>query len=280
MSITLVQYSNIFHDLIKFSMEKTINVKSFDDIVLFSDKDIQLSQKHRFVSIPSKLESTDVNNKNYSHFFIKELYTHIDTDFVLITQYDGMACNKNFWDDRFYDFDYIGAPICVGIQELASGIKYFPWLNDHITDWRVGNGGFSLRSKKLLKVLQQDKNIKFPFTKNKKDWIAEDLAICLYYRKYLEDTHNIRFGTVELATKFSVDITSNFGLSYGFHGVHHIPLFLTEDECLYYYDIFSCIKYSQIQTRYPSLVGNTLYKNYFRLLKLIEEKRRLWSQNP
>ena len=70
----------------------------------------------------------------YCKFIVKDLVKHIDTDFVLICQHDGFILNPKAWTDDFYLYDYIGAPW---------------WHQDHKA---VGNGGFSLRSKKLLQV--------------------------------------------------------------------------------------------------------------------------------
>jgi len=70
--------------------------------------------------------------KKYSDFMIKELYKYIETDFALIIQHDGFVLNASAWSDSFLQYDYIGGP----------------WY--HLGDLRVGNGGFSLRSKKLV----------------------------------------------------------------------------------------------------------------------------------
>lgn len=72
---------------------------------------------------------------------IKELNKYIETSYVLIIQYDGFILNPDAWTDEFLEYDYIGAPW---------------WYTD---DCNVGNGGFSLRSKKLLEILANDDSI-------------------------------------------------------------------------------------------------------------------------
>ena len=70
-----------------------------------------------------------------NHLLLKK---YIDTDFCLIIQGDGFVIHPENWTDEFLKYDYIGAP----------------WRNlAHYSFIRVGNGGFSLRSKKLLKIL-------------------------------------------------------------------------------------------------------------------------------
>lgn len=131
------------------------------------------SKKYKTVEIrPLK------NIQAYSKFMIKNLYKYVKTDFVLTIQHDGFILNPKAWTKEFLYYDYIGAPW---------------WYDD---GKNVGNGGFSLRSRKLLKILANDKKIK-KFT-------PEDHHICRTYRKYLE-SKGIKFAPERLAAKFSVE---------------------------------------------------------------------------
>jgi hypothetical protein len=73
---------------------------------------------------------------DYSHFVLKELYARIRTKFVLIVQWDGYVAQPVAWQDAFLACDYIGA--------------VWPQFNDAHT---VGNGGFSLRSTRLMALM-------------------------------------------------------------------------------------------------------------------------------
>ena len=120
----------------------------------------------------------------YSQFMIRDLNVHIDTEFVLVVQHDGFIVNPNAWDEEFLRYDYIGAP----------------WHEDHLgpnTDprYRIGNGGFSLRSKKLLDFLAHDSRFE-NLTK------PEDVTIGQIHRGYLEE-NGFSFPSIELARKFS-----------------------------------------------------------------------------
>lgn len=143
--------------------------------------------------------------ENYSYFMIKKLNDFINTDYVLIIQYDGFILNPKAWTNDFLEYDYIGAPW---------------WYND---DCNFGNGGFSLRSKKLLNLLQKDKHIQY--TEH-----AEDHTICRIYGDYLREK-GIKFAPEELAKKFSIEGTNEpwkypvkYGTiwinEFGFHGLH------------------------------------------------------------
>ena len=75
------------------------------------------------------------SREDYSRFVLHNLADHIDTDHVLVVQWDGFVRDGRCWQDEFLAYDYIGA--------------VWPQFED---DWKVGNGGFSLRSKKLLEA--------------------------------------------------------------------------------------------------------------------------------
>lgn len=117
----------------------------------------------------------------YSHFCIRDLAKFVDTDFALVFQYDGFILNPDAWTDEFLNYDYIGAPW---------------WYTD---DMNVGNGGFSLRSKKLLEVLRDAEFIT--------EFHPEDHHIARTYQKELK-THGIRYAPQSLAEKFSIEGTS------------------------------------------------------------------------
>ena len=118
----------------------------------------------------------------YSHFIIKRLADYIQTDFILIVQTDGFIVNIDRWTDGFLKYDYIGAP--------WHESQLQPEMNkNHL----VGNGGFSLRSRRLQEYLRDDPNIHVTH--------PEDVSICQTYRSYLEDK-GFTYAPVQLAHQF------------------------------------------------------------------------------
>lgn len=133
-----------------------------------------------------KIEKLDY--KGYNNFMLYRLKDYIDTDFVLIVQYDGYVLHPQKWTDKFLDYDYIGAP----------------WpKNRHFTkegrNIRVGNGGFSLRSKKLLHILS---DLNLPLSDFGTGFFHEDGIICSGYREILEK-NSIKFAPIDIASAFS-----------------------------------------------------------------------------
>lgn len=132
---------------------------------------------------------------DYSRFVLKSLLPHIGTPHVLLIQWDGYVVNPSAFDTAFLDCDYLGA-------------KWF-WYDDSM---RVGNGGFSLRSRKLLEALQDPRVILGD---------AEDTTICRTFRPQLEADYGIRFGSEALADRFAFEAAYPSGMPFGFHGLYN-----------------------------------------------------------
>lgn len=137
------------------------------------------------------------SKQEYSKFIIKQLYQYFDTPFVLLIQYDGYILDGRQWNTEFLEYDYIGAS----------------WPE---TDgYAVGNGGFSLRSHRLQKLLATDPNVLAIH--------PEDNVIGRIYRPYLEAKYDIKFAPVELADTFSFELKCPVAPTFGFHGYFHPP---------------------------------------------------------
>jgi tetratricopeptide (TPR) repeat protein len=158
--------------------------------------------------VPSGIEVRPIaplaSRDDYSRFVLKSLLRHIDTPHVLLIQWDGYVVNPAAFDPLFLCCDYIGA-------------KWF-WFDDGM---RVGNGGFSLRSHRLLEALQ-DKRI---------DLVeAEDITIGRAYRPLLEREYGIRYADDLLADRFAFEAAYPTGLPFGFHGLYNFCRVVSQDE--------------------------------------------------
>lgn len=149
------------------------------------------------------------SKEDYSRFMMKELNNYITTSHVLVIQHDGYVLNWKSWDNDWLQYDYIGATW---------------WYKDNMN---VGNGGFSLRSKKLQHILAT----------NDIDFIhPEDHHICRTYRRSLEDNFGIKFAPEEVANLFAIEGHNTpdnaYNGQFGFHGFNvdfkesDIPAFL------------------------------------------------------
>jgi hypothetical protein len=119
-----------------------------------------------------------LNYIEYNLFLLKHLHKYTETEYCLLIQNDGYVLNGNLWNNDFLHYDYIGAP-CWGGQ--------------------VGNGGFSLRSIKMLKTTAEA-----PFELNEQSHFCEDYYICQTNKNYFLEK-NIKFAPLELAKVFSME---------------------------------------------------------------------------
>ena len=135
---------------------------------------------------------------DYSKFCLFELSNHVQTDFCLLFQDDGFILNPNLWKDCFYDYDYIGSPWPL----------YMGWPKE---GEQVGNGGFSLRSKKLLELT---KTFTGHHTQNEDTYIVSDKKASLL-------DAGLRIAPIEIARLFSVenpiDEKHNINTCFGYH---------------------------------------------------------------
>jgi hypothetical protein len=108
-----------------------------------------------------KIEISSYNDYNY--YVVYKLGEHVDTSHCLLVQQDGFVLFPEKWDNDWLNYDYIGAP-----WPYAEDAYIDPFGNHH----RVGNGGFSLRSKKFLDVPNK---VEVPWETNNSDfyWMPE-----------------------------------------------------------------------------------------------------------
>jgi hypothetical protein len=164
----------------------------FAEVMLFTSGDIicQGITMHKIEEIS--------NLAAYSTFCLKELVTYISTDFIITVQADGFIINSHLWRDEFLEYDYIGAPW------PASA----PWC----TRSRVGNGGFSLRSRKFMELAVQLDD----------DFRHEDVLLTNTRFDYFI-SNGCRYAPVEVAMRFCLEskipeCEYDLNNCFGFHG--------------------------------------------------------------
>jgi len=137
--------------------------------------------------------------QDYNLFILNKLNSLVKTDHCLILQTDGYPVNINAWTNVFLKYDYIGAP-WINFPEIPIG-------------YEVGNGGFSLRSKKLLEEVA---------ALNSDGTCLEDNFICIEQREHLI-SKGIKYAPFLLADQFSIENNTYKG-QFGFHGKFTIEI--------------------------------------------------------
>lgn len=188
------------HILTRFAVKQTLLGMDVQDVLFFGGKPLGLGE--RFVET-QRFDSMDT----YSEFVLKCLWPFIGTDYILIVHWDGFVASPAHWRDDFLKHDYIGAP--------------WAWANDA---YRVGNGGFCIRSRKLLMAC---KDVKVRRVPEIPFGGIEDIVICRLYRDYLEQ-QGVSFAPVALAEMFSYETGALTCQPFGFHGPANMPIFVAE----------------------------------------------------
>jgi hypothetical protein len=164
----------------------------FADCLLFTDAPIASPLPEiRIIPVP-RIDSTD----SYSAFVLLELARYVTTSHCLVVQWDGHVLDAQRWRPEFLQYDYIGA-------------RWTGFDDGH----DVGNGGFSLRSRRLMEAcLEPGFNPSHP----------EDLAIARHNRAWLEQ-QGMQFAPPALADAFSAERASDPRTTFGYHGVWNMP---------------------------------------------------------
>lgn len=168
---------------------------NFYDSILFTSHELVCDD----VNVVKIVKIEPVTNlSEYSSFCVEKLAGYIKTDFMISIHTDGFIINPHKWTDEFLEYDYIGAPWPPDA----------PWCTKN----RVGNGGFSLRSRKFMEIaagLGQS-------------FRHEDILLTnTCYDTFI--VAGCRYAPVELAMKFALEAKIpeceyNLDNCFGFHG--------------------------------------------------------------
>ena len=192
-NVTIVTIETMFHELGTKALEKTLEHFDPKEVVVFSDRELLPGSRTVHTDpIPSFTL--------YNELMLKGMLEHINTDHLMFVQWDSMAYDGSKWTDEFLEYDYIGA--------------VWPWQPEGLN---VGNGGFSLRSRKLLEALH-DERIQLTEARN---FIAEDAVFGIDHRPMLEAEYGIKYAPTALAQQFSHEVEEGpfqYKPGFAFHG--------------------------------------------------------------
>ena len=182
--LTIVAIDSLNHNLTSLALDKTREIFPLAEVIVFGD--------YNFYNYGTFVKVNKFSQPQHSKICLHDVYDVVDTNWALFIQYDGFPLREELWLDEFLNYDYIGSPM--GAPAI------------------VGNGGFSLRSKKLLNLTKFIPQGRIP-----NDWL-EDQLICDKYRPWLEK-HGVKFAPISLAQRWgtqSIMYNEQPG-SFGFH---------------------------------------------------------------
>ena len=157
------------------------------DIESFCDKfsiEIQIAKN----LIPGQLKSLAID-------LIQNLHSRFNTQYVLTIQDDGFPLRPGL-ENFIGKWDYIGAP----------WVKHATYYDLYPSKYNVGNGGFSLRSKRLCEVAS---NVYKRWFRHAPYWwyiLGDDTFYCKTLRFWFRSAiHDMRWPTLQQAAEFSIE---------------------------------------------------------------------------
>lgn len=145
----------------------------------------------------------------YSKAMVYNLKDFVNTEYCLTIQADGFVVNPEMWNPEWLNYDYIGAPWPIPPND-------FTYRTPDGELVRVGNGGFTLRSKKILNMPYDLELAWRPYY----GYYNEDGFLCCHNRRILQH-YGVKFAPIEVAKHFSreheVEENQDVEKPFGFH---------------------------------------------------------------
>lgn len=206
-NVTLVMIETREHELADLAVRDCIRRATFGEVLIFTDRPGAFDRAYaesrdqalRFVKVedwPDKL--------GWSRWTWQEMVRHVRTSHMLCIQWDSWIVDPRCWRNEWLRYDYIGAP--------------WWYTNDGMN---VGNGGFSLRSTKLMRYLRKHR-MDYPCTT-----ALDDDLLCRKYRIRLQDA-GFEWAREDEALEFAFECVRPDPKQhhFGFHGCFNFHLVL------------------------------------------------------
>ena len=198
-TVTLLCVETRDPELAHWAIDRCLQGIHFAKVVLITNLNLIKVKRSEIEYVQAPPIAT---TKDYSNLLLTGIDQHVQGSHVLIIQWDSFITHPNLWRDEFLKYDYIG-PV---------------W--PHHPETPVGNGGFSLRSAKLLQAIKRPGFIKRH---------PEDYCICADNKDFLERECDIRFAPTDIAEQFAVE-RSEWHDAFGFHGFFNFGRVLSDDQ--------------------------------------------------
>jgi hypothetical protein len=192
--VTLVLIETREHDLAQLALEDCERRAEFGDVLVFTDRPAQFIRGDRqVITVP---DWPDKLGWSRCHWY--DVPLHVRTSHTLTIQWDSWVVDPSMWRDSYLEYDYIGAP----------------WPFHAKDGMTVGNGGFSLRSTKLLRFIHKHR-AQFPCITD-----SDDDLYCRAYRPRLQDAGFI-WAPEPLAYDFAFECgrPDQTARHFGFHAI-------------------------------------------------------------
>jgi hypothetical protein len=193
---TLIIVDCVDADRAHKALEDSLVGCSFSSVKLLTSKETDSPYKIKIDPIRSTHE--------YSEFMLRHIYEYCDTLHMQIVQFDGWVINPTTWNDDWCKFDYMGAL----------------WDGHPIGDHLVGNGGFSFRSRRMMKFISDNLG-----NYSARGYKNEDGIIGIEMRQQLTEA-GFKFCSFRVAARYSLErcIQNKYPKPFGFHSFYALKV--------------------------------------------------------
>jgi hypothetical protein len=200
--VTLLFVETRAHGITQRVIEDCISKANFGDILLYTDQpalfDLPGARIIPCIDFPNKRKAGE--------FYYAAAMHEVNTEFALMLEWDAGIFDATKWLPEFFEYDYIGAP----------------WVCRPGEVFDVGNGGFTLMSKRLGQRLIMDRRLHPVYT---------DMDVSRPARARLEPL-GFKWPKRDLASCFSWELGQRNPNHFGFHGAFTWPVVLEKEEVI------------------------------------------------
>jgi len=244
LSVSLLCVETRDPELAHWAIDQCLRGTRFAKVILVTNIDLV---KNKRLDIEYVQAPPIVTTKDYSNLLLTGIDKHVAGSHVLVIQWDSFITHPNLWCNEFLDYDYIG-PV---------------W--PHYPETPVGNGGFSLRSVKLLQAIKRPGFIKRH---------PEDYCICVENKDFLEKECGIQFAPSEVAEKFAVE-RSEWHDAFGFHGFFNFGRVLSDEQLIIFLSMIPSSYLKGVDAF--DLVDDLILKKFYLALSISSRIQFTWK---
>jgi hypothetical protein len=200
--VTLLIVATRGHEMSRIAVADCLQRAAFGGVLIYTNDESRVGPFNgaRYVSVP------DWPNKvEAGRFYYSEAMAKVETPFALLIEWDGGIFDPAKWRADFFEYDYIGAPWVTG---------------DNL---KVGNGGFTLMSKRLGDFVYAHRT-QFP--------CVTDWDLCRTQRQKLEQAGGFKWAPADIAADFAWELGPRSLNNFGYHGTFNWPALMQRDDLI------------------------------------------------
>lgn len=198
---TLVIVATRGHAISKIAVDACLERATFGGVLIYTNDrsriEVPGAVYHDVPDWPNKVEA--------GRFYYSEAMSGVETPFALLIEWDGGIFDATKWRADFFEYDYIGAP----------------WIT--IDNNKVGNGGFTLMSKRLGDFICARRG-QYP--------CMTDFDVCRRWRQTFEREGGFKWPSADVAADFAWELGTRSPNNFGYHGTFTWPRMLDRDDLI------------------------------------------------